>query len=82
MGLLPKSHDARLHELTTLATAWQIGLGYGRLNHPALNQLLGATQCWADWQMGDCLAVVAFTRDAKHIKDSAMHLEDLWLRWW
>ena len=82
MGLLPKPHDARPRELTTLATAWQISLGYGRLNHPTLDQLLGAAQCRADWRTADCLAVVAFPRDAKHVKDSAVHLEDLWLSWW
>ena len=79
-GLLPKPHDARSRELTTLATAWQIGLGYGRLDHPTLDQLLSAAQCWADWRTGDRLAVVTFPRVAEHVKDPAVHFEDLWLR--
>lgn len=82
MRLLPKPHDAGPRERTALAAAGQIGLGYGRLDHPALDQLLGAAQCWADWRTRDRLAVATFPRVAEHVKDSAVHLEDLWLRWW
>ena len=84
MRLLPKPHDTRPRERTALATAWQIGLVYGRLDHPALDQLLSAAQCRADRRTGDRLAVATFPRVTKHVKDSAVHLEDLWLwlrRW-
>jgi hypothetical protein len=82
MGLLPKPHDARPSELTALATAGQIGLIYVRLDHTALDQLLSAAQCWADWRTGDGFAVHTFPRVAKHVNDPAVHLEDLWLRRW
>ena len=82
MGLFPKPHDAGPSELTALTTARQIGLIYGRLDHTALDQLLGAAQCRADWRTEDRFAVHTFPRVAKHVKDSAVHLEDLWLRWW
>jgi len=60
MGLLPKPYYVRPRQVTALATAWQIGLVNGRLDHPALDQLLGPAECWADGRRGDRLAMTTF----------------------
>ena len=79
LGPFPKPHDGWPRQLTALATARQIGLAYGRFDHPALDQLLGAAQGRTDWRGGDRLAVAAFLRRAEHVQDPAVHLENLWL---